>query len=78
MLLPLSGIDKEYAGGGAGEAGIIKCRIVTDAQVVTQPNQLILHVAGWLLVRNGLAQAVPLTLPSLQQRQLEGSVNNPA
>ena len=78
MLLPLSGIDKEYAGGGAGEAGIIKCRIVTDAQVVTQPNQLILHVLGWLLVRNGLAQAVPLTLPSLQQRQLEGPVNNPA
>ena len=50
MLLPLGRIDQEYAGGGAGEAGIIKCRIVTDAQVVTQPNQLILHVAGWLLV----------------------------
>ena len=65
MLLPLSGIEQEYAGGGAGEAGTIKCRIVTDAQVVTQPNQLIFHVAGWLLVRNGLAQAVPLTLPSL-------------
>ena len=78
MLLPLGRIDKENAGGGAGEAGIIKCRIVTDAQVVTQPNQLILHVLGWLLVRNGLAQAVPLTLPSLQQRQLEGPVNNPA
>ena len=78
MLLPLGRIDKENAGGGAGEAGVMKCRIVINAQVVTQPNQLILHVAGWLLVRNGLAQAVPLTLPSLQQRQLEGSVNNPA
>gem|GEM_PF-5425140 len=78
MLLPLGRIDKENAGGGAGEAGVMKCRIVINAQVVTQPNQLILHVLGWLLVRNGLAQAVPLTLPSLQQRQLEGSVNNPA
>lgn len=78
MLLPLGRIDKENAGGGAGEAGVMKCRIVINAQVVTQPNQLILHVLGWLLVRNGLAQAVPLTLPSLQQRQLEGPVNNPA
>ena len=78
MLLPLGRIDKENAGGGAGEAGVMKCRIVINAQVVTQPNQLILHVLGWLLVRNGLAQAVPLTLPSLQQRQLEGPVNNSA
>jgi hypothetical protein len=43
----------------------MKCRIVTDAQVVAQPNQLILHVVDWLLFRNRLAQAVPLTLPSL-------------
>ena len=50
MLLPLGRIDKENAGGGAGEAGVMKCRIVINAQVVTQPNQLILHVAGWLLV----------------------------
>ena len=78
MLLPLGRIDQEYAGGGAGEAGTVKCRIVIDAQVAAQPNQLILHFLGWLLVRNGLAQAVPLTLPSLQQRQLEGPVNNPA
>jgi hypothetical protein len=65
MLLPLGGIDKEDAGGGAGAAGGMKCRIVTDAQVVAQPNQLILHVVDWLLFRNRLAQAVPLTLPSL-------------
>ena len=50
MLLPLSGIDQEYAGGGAGEAGTVECRIVIDAQVAAQPNQLILHVLGWLLV----------------------------
>lgn len=78
MLLPLGGIDKEYAGGGAGETGSMKCRIVIDAQVVAQPNQLILHVVGLLLFRNGLAQAVSLSLPSLQQRQFKGSVNNPA
>ena len=78
MLLPLGGIDKEDAGGGAGAAGSMKCRIVTDAQIVAQPNQLILHVVGWLLFWNGLAQAVPLSLSSLQQRQFKGSVNNPA
>jgi hypothetical protein len=56
----------------------MKCRIITDAQVVAQPNQLILHVVDWLLFRNRLAQAVPLTLPSLQQRHFKGPINNSA